>query len=448
MAALSWRGAALLLWLLALWNCLAYRGLYWDGASFLVHMIEDGRFHDGHTARAHILWATQWPAVIAIRLGITDTALLSMAYSVGLFALPTALYHLALYRVRNDPPLLAAVLAIIVTVYLATCFFIVGEFNAAYAAATATAAVALTSREMGWRDGGILCALGFLCLRSYEAMLYIGPLLAAMTVWIALRHRAGSPLGRLLGLTAAGFFIGAAIVSFMVTFTFWDNEYYVRVRAAAFDFWQNLQFMIGGATLALFTLTIVLRPSWLRTRIPFVMLGVGAVVFAVSPWLREIRELALLYPPAHYVSRTAAGALLWLMLAAMWLFVAWTRHRPRLFVLLAEPQVGRRLIAALFGLLLAASVPDIVLTRMWTEYLDGFRALIVGHKGFVQARDVAFYDWPAKLFRQGWSYPPLSLILRNAPTDAMVMPALEYGEPPLYEPACGIPALTGYAWRR
>ena len=60
--ALAWRGAAALLWGLALWNALAYRGLFWDGASFLVHMIEHGQFHAGHTARSHILWATQWPA--------------------------------------------------------------------------------------------------------------------------------------------------------------------------------------------------------------------------------------------------------------------------------------------------------------------------------------------------------------------------------------------------
>ena len=40
-----WRGAVVLLWALMLLNCLVYRGLFWDGASFLVHMIEDGQFH-------------------------------------------------------------------------------------------------------------------------------------------------------------------------------------------------------------------------------------------------------------------------------------------------------------------------------------------------------------------------------------------------------------------
>ena len=43
-----------------------------------------------------------------------------MAYSATLFALPTALYHLALARVRGDAVLLGIVIAVIATVYLPT----------------------------------------------------------------------------------------------------------------------------------------------------------------------------------------------------------------------------------------------------------------------------------------------------------------------------------------
>ncbi len=443
-----WRGAVVLLWALALLNCLVYRGLFWDGASFLVHMIADGQFHAGHTARSHILWATQWPVMAALRLGLKDTALLSLLYSFGLFALPTALYNLALYRVRAAPSLLAAVLAIVAVIYLSNCFFIVGEFNAAYAAVTAAAAVALTTRNTDWCDGAILCVLAFLCLRSYEAMIYLGPFMAMMTVWAMLRQTAGSAWGRLLGLTGAGFFIGAAIVSFAATTHLWDHEYYVRVRAAAFDFWQNLQFMIGLLTLGAFVAALLMRPVWLRGRGPFVILVVGAAVFAVSPWLREFNPETRLFPPAHYVARTAAGFLLLLMLAALWLFVAWTNRPPRLFVLLREAAVGRRLALAMAILLVAAAVPDIVLTRLWSDYLDRFRAAVATNTGTVQASALGFHDWPAHVFRQDWSYSALSLILRRAPANAMVMPSRDSGEPSLYDPACGLPALPGYAWRR
>ena len=39
------RGVAVILWALALHNTLACRGLFWDGSSFLVNLLEHGHFH-------------------------------------------------------------------------------------------------------------------------------------------------------------------------------------------------------------------------------------------------------------------------------------------------------------------------------------------------------------------------------------------------------------------
>ena len=250
-----------------------------------------------------------------------------------------------------------------------------------------------------------------------------------------------------MGLTGAGFFIGAAIVSFTAAVDLWDHDYYVRVRAASLDFWQNLQFMIGLVTLGAFAGAILVRPSWLHRRWIFVIPAIGAAAFAASPWLREIAPQTQLFPPSHYVARSAAGALLLAMLATLWLFVGWTHRPPRLFAILKDATVGRRLTLAMAMLLMASMVPDIALTRMWTVYLDRFRSLVVGQSGTVQAGDAGLYDWPANMFRQDWSYPALSLLLRQAPSNALVMPAAASGELPLYDPACGLPGLTGYVWR-
>ena len=175
----------------------------------------------------------------------------------------------------------------------------------------------------------------------------------------------------------------SAIVSLVAALHSWETDYALRVRAAAFDFWQNLQFMIGLATLCLFAAVALVCPAALRRSWPWTIVAVGAVAYAVSPWLRYINELTLLYPPAQYVSRTAAGAFLLLMLVAMWLFAIWHRHRPRLFTILGEAGVGRKLVAASFALMVASMVPDIVLTRLWTAYLHDFRGLIVGKTGTV-----------------------------------------------------------------
>lgn len=84
------RTVAVLLWALALHNTLTCRGLFWDGSSFLVNLLDHGRFHDFYAARAHVDWVTQAPVLLLAEWGVRDTRMLAMVYSAALFALPTA----------------------------------------------------------------------------------------------------------------------------------------------------------------------------------------------------------------------------------------------------------------------------------------------------------------------------------------------------------------------
>ena len=105
----AYRAVVLLVWGLAAYATVTCRGLFWDGSSFLVNILDHGHFHDFYVARAHVDWVTQMPVLLLAKLGVRDTRLLAMAYSAALFALPTALYHLALARVRHDAVLLGIV---------------------------------------------------------------------------------------------------------------------------------------------------------------------------------------------------------------------------------------------------------------------------------------------------------------------------------------------------
>jgi hypothetical protein len=102
-------------------------------------------------------------------------------FSATLFASGGALSPRA-GRVRDRGALLAAMIAVVALVYLPTSFFIIGEYNVAYAAVTAAVAVALTRRDRR-RDGALMLALGLLCIASYEAMLYLGPSPPRSILW-------------------------------------------------------------------------------------------------------------------------------------------------------------------------------------------------------------------------------------------------------------------------
>ncbi len=436
---------------MVLWGLTAYatvtcRGLFWDGSSFLVNILDQGRFHDFYGARAHVDWMTQVPVLLLAELGVRDTRLLAMAYSAALFGLPTGLYHLALARVRHDAVLLGIVVAVVATVYLPTSFFIIGEYNATFAAATAAMAVTLTVRENRLGDAAFLWVLGVFSVRSYEAMVYLGPLLAAAILWSRRPER--DPAARILAGIAALAFIAAAVVSAATIADYWSHPHFIKVRSMTFDFWQNLQFVIPLAGLALSTVVALARPAWLQGRGPLIVMGIAAVVLASTPWWRLLHEHSILYPPAHYLAREAAGLLLAVMLACMWLHVAWQRRPPRILVTLRLPAVSRRLVVSMTVLFIAAALPDVVLTGLWSDYLGRMRDLVDNRQGIIRASTLPLLDWPDKLFAQDWSLPAMSALVSRTPGQAYLRVDNDFQSNPPFDPACGtLPRLKGYGWR-
>lgn len=440
------RTVAVLLWALALHNTLTCRGLFWDGSSFLVNLLDHGHFHDFYAARAHVDWVTQAPVLLLAEWGVRDTRMLAMAYSAALFALPTAFYHFALVRVSRDPVLLAAVLAIVAVVYLPTSFFIVGEYNVAFACITAAMAVALTTNRCSRGDAALLLAFGLLCLRSYEATIYLGPLVAAAILWAA-RRGGGDPATRALLRLAALAFAGAALVSAVTIFDYWDHPHFMKVRSTSVDFWQNMQFAIPLAGLLICLVAGVRRPAWLQGRGPMVVMGIVALLLALSPWWRIVHAPSILYPPSHYVARQAAGILLAALLVGMWLQVA-RRNPPALFAVVRQPEVAQRMVLLFGALAVAGAVPDVALTRLWSGHIEQLRHIVDQRTGIVRAETLPLHDWPTKLFFQDWSYPALSAVVSRAPGQSYIVADQDYLSNPPFEPACGmLPKLKGYGWR-
>jgi hypothetical protein len=447
-SAVPYRVTVLLLWAQVLAGTLTCRGLFWDGASFLANMLQNGGFHDFYPARAHIAWLTETPTLLLAKAGVRDVRLLAMVYSATLFAVPAALYHLALSRVRDSGTLLAAMMAVVATVYLPTSFFIIGEHNITYALVAATFAIALAPRD-GWRDGALMLAFGLVAIASYEAAIYLGPVTAAVVLWSRRGWRA--PAGRMLSFTAALAFLGASLVAVSSTIHYWHHEHFTLVRAATFDFWQNLQFIIPLAALAMIGIVGMVHPRWLAGPGPLLPAALMAVLLVVSPWLREVHTDTFLFPPSHYVARTAAGGLLTLLMLLSWAHVALPR-RLRLLAVLQEPVAGRRLSTAMLLLVLGGAVPEIWLTRQWVDYLAWFRGVVTGHAGssmgVVSAKDLPLDRWPYRMFAQEWTYPALSVLLHDAPGQAVVAAPNDYVHDHPFDPLCGtVPRLQGYSWR-
>ena len=444
----AYRIVAALLWGLAAYDSLVCRGLFWDGASFLVNIVDSGTFHDFYPARANVGYVTQLPVLLALKLGVANLRTLAIIQSAALFALPVGLYHYALARVRHDRLLLSIVMIEVAVVYLPTSFFIIGEYNALYAAATAAMATVLTVKHRRAYDGFLLGALGVLSVCSYEAMIYFGPLLVAAMLWWRQRLPAADRQTRALALVAALGFACGAIVSGATVVEYWNHPHFVLVRAAVFDFWQNQQFIVPVAGFAVFALLSLVWPAWLRTRAPATLIVVVAVVLVSTLKFRDwFNPEAMVFPPAQYVARTAAGCLLWALLVVAWTHTMWQSRPPTLLATLREESVGRRLVAAMVVLVMAAALPDVVLTRLWSGYIGYLRALVASGSAPIAAGAIPGGTWPYRLFFQDWSTPALTAIVRATPEQAIVLAVEGPGDMPPFDSRCGtLPRLRGYRW--
>lgn len=445
----SWMAAAVL-WALAAWSIAAYRGLFWDGTSLLALILDGGGFvWSFYPARAHVMWLTQAPLVAAMRLGVTDTSVLAMSYSAGLFALPAALWQLALWRVRDDAVGLAVVVTAIAAIYLPTCFFIISEFHAAAAIAVAGMAIVLSTRRLRVADAAWLTFLALIALRSYEAMMHLGALLAAATGWLVWREREAAPAARLLGVVAVLLFSGSVLVSGSTVVDYWLHPHFQALRGGASRFWENLQFVLSLAALAPVALAAALAPRLLEGRAIYLASGLIVVLLACSGALHYLLPQTVIHAPSHYVARSVAGLELLVLLAGWFVVVGWPRLLPTLAATLADAHTGRQLLTFAFAFLLAAAIPDLVLTSRWTHFLQVTQNLVVNNSGRVKVADSVLMEKRYSAFGQDWTYPALSLLLRREPSNAiLVVPDSHYGTAWNLNPNIRLPPLEGYAWRR
>ena len=443
----AYRTTVCLIWGLALWHSWESRGLFVDGSAFLVQIARREWFFDFYAPRLYAMVVGQAPIMTAIFLGVTDLHLLARLLSLGLFALPTALYHLALVRVKDDAVLLAAVIAAIAVVFMTTSFFIVGEYNTAYAIAILVAVRLATAERLTLVDGLFLAVIGGLAIRTYEAMIYLGPLLSLMVLWAIRRAPARPWLPTLLHLLAIVGFIAGMFVAIGSLTRPYSVEHLDETIETATNFWQNMQFDLVAAAALVVVVWALVRPRDLALAKPYRWAAVCLVILALSPLLMlgdvVVRPLA----KSQYVARTAAGLIIASIVVFIWAYASNLRGKLPAFVVLATSEAARRrfLIFALF-MLLAVLPSDIFLTQSWASYLDTMRTAVRSHDGVIAFEDSPLSRHPYDLLVEAWILPSQSLALRAKRGDGIIAPPKDFNAWQPFPPAEPYP-LGKYVWR-
>jgi hypothetical protein len=343
--------------------------------------------------------------------------------------------------------LLAAVIAAIAVVFMTTSFFIVGEYNTAYAIAILVAVRLATAERLTLVDGLFLAVIGGLAIRTYEAMIYLGPLLSLMVLWAIRRAPARPWLPTLLYLFAIVGFIAGMFVAIGSLTRPYSVEHLDETIETATNFWQNMQFDLVAAAALVVVVWALVRPRDLALAKPYRWAAVCLVILALSPLLMlgdvVVRPLA----KSQYVARTAAGLIIASIVVFIWSYAANLRSKLPALVVLATSETARRrfLIFALF-MLLAVLPSDIFLTQSWASYLDTMRTAVRSHDGVITFEDSPLSRHPYDLLVEAWILPSQSLALRARRGDAIIAPPKDFKAWQPFPPADPYP-LGKYVWR-
>jgi hypothetical protein len=442
----AYRATICLIWALALWHSWTCRGLFVDGSAFLVQIVRREWFFDFYAPRLYAMIAGQIPVMTAVTLGVTDLHLLARLLSFGLFGLPTLFYTFALHRVKDEPVLMAIVIAAIAIVFMTTSFFIIGEYNTAYSICMMVAVRLATAKRLTWPDSIVLVLAAALATRTYEVMIYLGPLMSAMVLW-RVRTAPARPIGpTVLHLVAIGLFIFSMFVAINSVVYPHSAEHLEESWHQAFFFWQNLQFDFVFVAALIIVVWALLRPGDLSQLRPYRWALICLAILALSPLLALTDTLVRPLAKSQYVARMASGLVIGFMIIVIWAYKAKPGRTLAAFAAFAEPAASRRLLA-FAGLMLLAVIPsDLFLTATWSRYLDALATTVRTNTGVVAFEDTPLAKRPHNLLVENWVLTTQSLALRSKPDDAVVAPPKGFDEwvpfPPSEPPNIGL-----FFWR-
>jgi hypothetical protein len=410
-------------WIMA---CIAYRGLYADGANYFLWILSTGDFFHVADTRLSATYLTQLPLVLALKAGITSTSFLLRLYTASLMAVPLLAFVAATWIARRDGLLTAANVVVLAACFYPTSFGSIGEYHLLYALFWLTFVLLVTGVADRFLGAAALPAIALVVMKSYEMAVVLCPFLVALCLWRALRS--DDPAARpVLLLTAYLFAFGAWFG--LVGGVLIANSGADGFASALGRFFENqvLLQQLALATLAALAALVPYRaPRWAAA-----LALVAGLAWFVYHQAQPGDELGL-------GVTTEQRAQVWLILLAVCLLLLIARATP-LRNVAAHPLPAPMILVLP---LLAAGTIDAIDTHDWRGYLDELCAELRGADGAAGSEDF-FAGRRVRKMRYEWEYPTLSVLLRPPGSDRILLHPDYDGWLP-FDPRTEVPDISAF----
>jgi hypothetical protein len=397
-----------------LYAIVSLRCLYADGSYQLIEALKAGGFVAIAKNRHCASCLFQLPVVAAIKLGIRNLHALQLAFGLGCFLQwPVTMW--SCYRMA--PRHFWVIMLACAAGYLNTAFMAVGEYIVADAFFWPVLFAILFVRPLTPLAAGMLVFSTMVLLFSYESLLFLGPPLALLALWRAMRGGEKRWQSAVLFLAAILLCLAAGIAL--------DGVLYPQSPANLGGFKRGLKWMLTdpGWTLgwtfvwlALMVAVCLGRNGFTRKyyRLELALLAGAILLWGAWP----ILEPDDIHPAMQHEFRSIH---LLVPLALLVVSLILTR-RPKWL----EEQ-RHYLIGFSSSLLLAQSLWHIAATWQWQEFVGVWRSELASQAGAVSLSDIPWdtgsRQAQALRFDWNWADPDLSIMLApGGRVRAMILP--------------------------
>jgi len=388
----------------------SWRGLVADGVGYFLNLLARPSFTTFHPPRIFAHALVQWPLILGLRAGVTDTTALLYVHSFGLYYLGPLQLLLCYWIVPREKR--TDLLWPLISLFA-------GSMNAWFVAVTESHVMTLLFWPLvlfmiyGSFDQTIrlivFFALACASLLAYETMALQGLVLAGFALWRS--RRASSKVERNLWCVIAGWFLlgsGVAIYSILNPHDVINRDGLIRdiFRFAGTQVNDlNYPAILSFVALALIALVFLGRALSAKTFGGLLVFFAAAAVFvALAPVLMPDS----LHPIQQFQARAWIGFLPAALAIAM---IAVRMRNTRV-----SPVVFERALIVISILGFSQTTWQILATAQWRGYIQVIRFELSKHKGFIPYDRSPLLQQPdgIQVIRNlgwGWTHPSMSIAL-------------------------------------
>jgi hypothetical protein len=390
---------------------IAARGLFADGANFLLQIFHNHNFFSDDKPRYFAQIITQAPVVLAIKAGIRDINILIRLHSFGVIALPLFFWIIALI-VQLRYRLFWLFLAAFSLSYLNSGFFAIGEYNLAYSMTGLCAAILLKDK-LGVLGTILLILTSFLLTRTYEAMVFLGPLLFAIAISRVIIDKNSDSLYLRSAIVVSAFFFAAssAISAWSIMFPRYPPGLAGAMNLRLVIF--SKQFIYLALMSIAFLICLVLKSNILRN-VSFLLALIVSAVFIARPnyWFE---------PFMHFNSRFFSGLCLFALILLMAVCFFYSKKKWYFDI------QGNKSPLIVLLIFITLSIQLFTYTSGFYVWAKNYEAEVLNRSGLVPIENTsiskpignAVYTWI-------WANPSLSMLLRINNVGAIILNERDY----------------------